>query len=124
MRRLFLLFLLPMVACGTPQEKCIAAATKDIRVLDKLIKNTRSNLDRGYAVRREEYRYSVWQICGKVEGEFVYCFSPETGYRNVPVSIDMNVERAKLNSQLAKRSQLAVQAGAQITACKSTYPET
>lgn len=123
MHRLFLLALLPLIACGTPQEQCIAAATKDIRVLDRLITATQSNLERGYAIHREQYQYTVRQICGEIDGEKIYCNVPEFGYRSVPVSIDLNAEQAKLNSQLAKRSQLAAQASTQITACKTNFPE-
>lgn len=122
MRGIFLPALLALVACGTPQERCISAASKDIRVLDRLISASRSNIERGYAFERKPYYYTVRQVCGEVDGEKLYCNVPETGYRSVPVSIDLNVEQAKLNSQLAKRSQLATEISRKITACKTAYP--
>ena len=107
MRRLFLLGLFALAACGTPQERCISNVTKDIRVLDRLIAETQKNLDRGYAIRRENYIVYEREICGKRNGKNIYCTFPETETRQYPVSIDLVKEKAKLDSQLAKRSQLA-----------------
>jgi len=124
MRRIFLLALLPLVACASPQEQCIANATKDLRVLNKLIAVSQANVDRGYAIEVQEYIELSKEVCGEVDGEKVYCEVPETKKRKVPVAIDLNIEQAKLNSLLTKRSQLSVQAEKQIAACKTAYPET
>jgi hypothetical protein len=45
------LALLPLVAaCAAPREACIASANKDLRVINKLVTETRGNLVRGFAI--------------------------------------------------------------------------
>ena len=39
MRRLLLPALLILTACGTPQEQCISAATRDMRVVDAIFRS-------------------------------------------------------------------------------------
>ena len=38
MKRLMLLPVLFLAACGTPQEQCISANTRDLQVVDRLIR--------------------------------------------------------------------------------------
>ena len=48
MKRLILAPLLLLTACGTPQEQCISANTRDLQVVDRLIRDSEANLARGY----------------------------------------------------------------------------
>ncbi len=48
-RYLAMAALLALAACGTPQQQCISAVTHDLTVVDKLIVETQTNIDRGYA---------------------------------------------------------------------------
>ena len=123
MRRYFILALLPLAACATPLERCIASVTKELRVLSGLISVTQANINRGYAVVTENYFVTFEQVCGEVEGEKVYCDVPVAKSRDVPVAIDLNVEQAKLNSLVAKRAELADRAEAEIENCKIQHPE-
>jgi hypothetical protein len=123
MRRMFLIALLPLAACATPQQQCISGATKDVRVLDRLIATSQANVSRGYAIDVQQHLIITSEVCGEAEGEKIYCDVPSTEETNVPVAIDLNVEQAKLNSLVTKRAQLATQAGEVIASCKVTYPE-
>ena len=123
MRRIFMIALLPLAACVTPQQQCISAATKDVRVLDRLIATSQSNLSRGYAIDVQEHLIITSEVCGEADGEKIYCDVPSTEETKVPVAIDLNVEQAKLNSLITKRTQLATQASQVIASCKATYPE-
>lgn len=122
-RYLALGLLIPLVACGTPQEQCINTATKDLRVVEKLIAETQGNIDRGYAYRTETYFTTFKQSCGEVEGQTIYCDVPEPQTREVPLAIDLNAERAKLASLIQQRDRLEQQSAAAIQACRVTYPE-
>lgn len=124
MRRIFLLALVPLVACSTPQERCIASVTKNIRVLDRLISTSQQNVDRGYAYHTKEYTVFTTVVCGEVDGKKVLCQVPETASRKIPVAINLDNEQAKLNTLRKKRKQLASQSKSQIASCKSSYPET
>ncbi|MGB8815084.1 MAG: hypothetical protein WCC57_18035, partial [Paracoccaceae bacterium] len=63
MKRLAFVFL-ALTACGTPQEQCINRNTRDIRVIDRLIAETETNLSRGYALEEVTYYRHVWNRCG------------------------------------------------------------
>lgn len=123
MRRLLVLALLPLVACASPQERCISGATKDIRVMDRLIKTTRGNLERGYAIGKETYTVETEQVCGELDGEDLICTVPESRERKVPVAVDLNAEKAKLTSLLDKRASLISKSEQVIRACRAHYPE-
>ncbi len=123
MHRLSILALLPLAACATPLERCIARATKELRVLSGLISSTQANINRGYAIVTENYFVTSEQVCGEVEGEKVYCDVPAAKSRDVPVAIDLNAEQAKLNSLLTKRAELGDQAEARIKYCNIQHPD-
>ncbi len=123
MHRLPILALLLLAACATPLERCIASATKELRVLSGLIASTRANINRGYAIVTENYFVTEEQVCGLVDGEAVYCDIPVAESRDVPVAIDLNAEQAKLDSLLTKRAELAMRADAVIGHCKNQYSD-
>ncbi|MGR3343397.1 MAG: hypothetical protein ACU0DI_09280 [Paracoccaceae bacterium] len=123
MHRLSILALLLLAACATPLERCIASATKELRVLSGLIASTQANINRGYAIVTENYFVTLEQVCGEVEGEKVYCDVPVAKSRDVPVAIDLNAEQAKLNSLLTKRAGLGDQAEARIEYCNIQHQD-
>ncbi|MBA4350029.1 MAG: hypothetical protein C0427_02130 [Rhodobacter sp.] len=131
MRRLLLPALLLLVACGTPQEQCINRNTRDLRTMQKLVDETQANLTRGYAIEEYTVWVPVWQIC---EVQPVtdpalpappprYCFEDEPQTRTRPKAIDLKAERAKLESLLQRRDELARAAEPVIAQCKAQYPE-
>lgn len=131
MRRLILsLSVLSMLAaCGTPQEQCINRNTRDLRTVEKLITEVQGNLARGYAI--EEYTISVpvWRQCTVPSADPTQpavtrpCLEDGLETRTRPKAIDLNAERAKLESLFTKRDQLAREAQAVIAQCKAQYPE-
>ena len=123
MFRLPILALLVLAACSTPRERCIAGATRDIRVLSGLIATTRGNINRGYAIVTEEFLETEEQVCGVVDGQEVFCDVPVANSRDVPQAIDLNAEQAKLNSLLQKRSELEARSNAVIAECRLLHPE-
>lgn len=131
MRHLALLFLLTfLAACATPQEACIARATKDLRAVNELIATTEANLARGYAIEQEAYTSFESYQCnveiGTKDGPRVitkWCHRPATRYRDKAVSIDPAAERRKLAGLKTKRTELIAQARREVAACKAAYPE-
>lgn len=127
---LILSSLVALTACGTPQEQCIGAVTRDMRVVDGLIAETEANISRGYAIEETV----------QVRKQFVDCGfpqptpenpnpRPEKCLQDVPyetrqaVAIDLNAEQAKLASLRAKRAAQGAAVGPQIAACQAAYPE-
>ncbi|MGR3792787.1 hypothetical protein [Vannielia sp. SX4] len=127
MRHFLPLLLIPLVtACATPREACEARATKDLRVMNKLIAETQANVSRGYAIERESYVTTRYQICarsGDGPVEAVWCHRPETRYRTKQVAIDPAAEQQKLRNMIVKRDQLEREARSQVAACRRAYPE-
>lgn len=123
MIRLIFLPLLLLSACATPREQCVASATKDIRVLDRLIAESKGNIERGYGY--DTQRYTSWDfvICGRrKDGSFHYCWEPYDRTRRVPVAVDLTTEQRQLDAMLRKRVEFAKEAAPRIAACNATYP--
>jgi hypothetical protein len=131
MRRLILPVLLILTACGTPQEQCINRNTRDLRTVEKLIKETQTNLARGFALEQVTTYVPVWVQCpitALVDGTKKprptrLCLEDRPQTETRPKAIDLNAERAKLQSLLKKRDELASAAAPLIAECKAQYPE-
>lgn len=118
-----------LAACATPRERCIQRETRDLRILDGLIAETRTNIGRGYAV--EDYTVTVpdWDLCPTgidAAGNPLparMCLEERVETRTRPVAIDLAAETAKLEGMLAKRDQLAREAEASIALCRTQHPD-
>jgi hypothetical protein len=130
MKRFSFLALAALVACGTPQEQCINRNTRDLRTVDRLIKEAEGNLARGYAYETITVYEDYWTTCpapAPVEGEPPapprMCLDERPVTEQRPKAIDLNDEARKLDSLRAKRKDLARQADKVVAACKAQYPE-
>jgi hypothetical protein len=130
MKRLLLVPLALLAACGTPQEQCIARNTRDLRTVERLIVETQGNLDRGYALETVTLYEDYWDTCYDrvaVEGEEVLrprpCLQERSYTEERPKAIDLNAEARKLDSLKVKRGELSRAAEAVIAQCKAEYPE-
>lgn len=129
MKRILLPVLFVLSACGTPQEQCIGAATRDMRVVDRLIAETEANLKRGYSYETVTVYTTAWVDCTPrvAEGEPApkprMCLNDIPQTRQRAVAIDLAAEAAKLKGLKAKRSAQAREADSAIRACKTQYPQ-
>lgn len=130
MKRLLLLTLATLAACGTLQEQCINRNTRDLRTVDRLIAESEGNLQRGYAFETVTIYEDYWTYCERpapAEGEPAQpprlCLDERAVTEKRAKAIDLNDEARKLDSLRAKRQQLARQAEAVIAQCKAQYPE-
>ncbi len=126
MNRFVLLLPLALIACGTPQERCINAATRDERVVERLMREAETNLQRGYALESYTTYRSTWVQCGtesRKGKKAAMCLDevPEVSKR--PVAIDLAAETRKLNQLRAKRNDLVRAQAATVAQCKSANPE-
>jgi len=123
MKRLLFLPLILLTACATPREQCINAATKDIRILDRLIAESEATIRRGYGYDTETYTTFDWVVCGRRKnGSFYYCWEPEDRTRRVPVAVDLTAEQRRLESMVRKRAELAREVAPKLAACNAAYP--
>jgi hypothetical protein len=116
-----------LAACGTPQERCIARESRDLRVLDQLIAETEGTIARGFALEQESFVITQTVPC-QVRGPnntivTDLCETEQVVERTRPVAVNLDDERAKLRSMQARRAELAQTVGGRIEACRVAYPE-
>ena len=122
-----LLSALVLSACQTPRESCISSASRELRTIDSLIRETQGNLSRGYAIETEQQVDVDRRIC-EVELEdgterHFWCEDTDVVEVDRPVAIDLRAEQAKLDSLLERRVLVAAEQEARVGACVATYPE-
>ena len=129
MKRLLFAPILLLVACGTPQEQCISANTRDLQVVDRLIRDAEGNLARGYGYQTVTEYEPRWIDCTPRPTEAVPNPASQMCFDRVPVSVrkevalDLNAEAAKLKSLKVKRAALAKAAESVVAQCKAKFPE-
>ena len=124
------LIILPFVvlaACATPREQCIDDVTRDTRILNSLIDETRGNIARGYALEeRQEVRTFRTSCVGRDDdgNEFTFgCDKTDTFTSTTPVAIDLNAERAKLASLEERFAQTQAASNQAVAQCIAVHPE-
>lgn len=115
----FVPFVLLVAACATPEERCIARSTKDLRVVDALIAEAEATLARGYAVEEVHDTRLRFTFCRDDDGKRSMCWIEEPVVTTRPVAVDLEDERRKLASLRAKRDELSVRARSAIAACRA-----
>ena len=131
MKQTILLILAPLLllaGCATPRQACLSTASRDVATIDRLILETRTNLDRGFAVDRELYTGTRVDLCmGGGGGRhrhnvgWSYCMVPETRVVATPVAIDTTVEKRKLAELLEARKRAEKTAVERIGYCDMRY---
>lgn len=116
-----------LAACATPQQQCLNNVTQDLRVNQFLIAQTQGNIDRGFAVDREQRVSRGFDMCRERGRDGVatttLCRTTQVRDVNVPKAINMDVERGTLDQLLAKRAILQRQSTAATAQCRALYPE-
>ncbi|MGL6208687.1 MAG: hypothetical protein ACRC14_02515 [Paracoccaceae bacterium] len=124
MKRLVVLTLLVMLAaCGTPQEQCISAATRDMRVVDRLIRETEGNRERGSGYEYITVLETDIVPCGTTENPGKTCLVRRPEQERREVAIDLAAEQRKLDQLKAKRATLARAVAPVVEQCRIDNPE-
>lgn len=126
--RLFALALIPLVAaCATPREACIASVNNQSRTLDRLVLETRANIERGFALETRQEVREVMKPCEieQPDGTVIRttCERVDVKDKRVPVAIDLNAEKRKLASLEERQRQVRSNAQAAIQQCVAANPE-
>lgn len=124
---LLLIAALGLSACQTPREACVAEASEQLRTIEMLIAETRGNIDRGYGLetRQDVDVVPDWCAVRNADGTEGRVRCDRTEVRDIerPVALDLEAERAKLDSLLEQRGRLLGQQEARLAACRAAYPE-
>lgn len=114
-----LISLIALTACASPQERCVAEATEDLRVVNALIAETQANLDRGYAIETVSEPRLGFVFCTGRNTNVVLCTQSERSLRDRPVAIDLAAEQQKLDGLTTKKSDLETRTRRAIAQCDS-----
>lgn len=124
---LLLVLPLALAACATPRESCLSSVGREGRVLDALIAQTRGNVMRGYAIEEREELRTTRQLCRYRTDEGVvarrFCDRTVAEEVRVPVTIDIEEEKVKLDQLLARREAQARGEAAARAQCVARYPQ-
>ncbi|MFC2969875.1 hypothetical protein [Acidimangrovimonas pyrenivorans] len=134
---LMLVLAVGLAACGTPQERCIDRATRDLRVVSGLIDQLQVDIDRGYRMVPHQVTFTRWVPCHYPPPPLPpkpgvkppppppprMCLEDFTHTVRRPRAIDIAAEKRKLKQLRVKRVELQRRAEAEIAACKARYPE-
>jgi len=124
MKRLICLGVLCLLAaCGTPQEQCISAASRDIRVVDRLIREAEGNLQRGYGFETYTTYETEFVPCGTEANPNRVCARRVPVQERRPVAIDLAAEQVKLTQLIAKRARQTRAVAPVIDQCRIDNPE-
>lgn len=135
LRHLPLAFLFLLMACGTPQERCINGATRDLRIVNRLIDETETNLARGYAMEDVVVYRTIWVYCDDavivvqpdgsraVERSPRMCLDDREETIQRPRAIDPASEKSKLRGLKERKAALTKQATPAIAQCRALHPE-
>lgn len=133
MKLSWLPLLMPLIACGTPQQQCIRTATRDMQVVERLIVEVEGNLARGYAYENVTVYMPEWLDCTPrattanpnpdPDPDPKLCFEDVAQTVRKAVAIDLNAEAAKLKSLRQKRDQQTRASAGAVAACKAKFPE-
>ena len=116
-----------LAACATPQQQCLDNVTQELRVNTFLIAQTQANLDRGYAIDRQQRVRRGFDMCRERDADGVVsttlCRTTQVRNVDVPQAINLDVERDTLDQLLARRAVLERQSADAVAQCRALYPE-
>lgn len=123
-----------LAACGTPQERCIARETRDLRAVNRQIAEAEGNLARGHALVTVTVYEDYWGYCpvrrapaieGGPMGEptFQLCLKERPVTETRARRIDPAAERQRLEGLEAQRRILDRAAGTALERCREAFPE-
>lgn len=120
-----------LVACGTPQEQCIAQNTREYRAVSNLLTEVEANLARGYAWDERVVTRTEFDSCPTVyynsDGERVLvsrgCWRDVAYTQRFRVPIDPAAEQRKAANLRSRQAALSANAERAVAACRAAHPE-
>ena len=125
MRLLKVLPLMSVIALGgciDEYEQCLRNNSKDIRVVDQLIVETQATLARGYGFETVIEMVTEEQPCLDINQEPTICLVEVPVTKQVPVAIDLDAERRKLEQLLDQKQALQARYAQAQQICREKYP--
>lgn len=119
---LSLILLAGLAGCVSPADQCRLDATRELRILDGLIAETRENLARGYALERRFEVITETYLCFDRENRTMFCDHDRLVETERRLAIDPVSERRKLEGLETRRREEAGRAATALAACDARFP--
>ncbi len=118
-RALPALFLaIALAACaGDPARRCAPAETRELQTIDRLIAETRADIERGYRIVRTDSDPAVNLCLGSARSHVGVSFCTDPGTEHRPEALDTAAATHTLDALLARRERLEAQIAAAVAAC-------
>ncbi len=105
-------------ACASdPASRCAPDETRELRTIDRLIAETRSDIDRGYKIVRTDSNPAVNLCLGSARSHVGVSFCTDPGSQSRPEALDTAAAARTLDALLARRERLEAQIAAAVAAC-------
>ncbi|MEP3296884.1 MAG: hypothetical protein ABJO27_10470 [Pseudoruegeria sp.] len=113
---------LVLMGCASPRDRCVNAATQNLRTVEVLIADTQGNINRGFGYV-SDVRYTTGiDFCFDPWGNVRTCTSTRTVPTTKPVAIDIDTEKKKLAGLKKQREALIQNVKAPIEECNARFP--
>ena len=100
------LLLVLLASCAQVPDGCDRAVTRELRIVERLVDETRTNLARGYAYETEESRLRSGLVVCSGGRNVRFCTGNTTRTFRRPVAIDPEAEERKLRRLEQRREAL------------------
>lgn len=111
---------LALAACAAdPASRCAPAETRELRTIDRLIAETRADIERGYRIVRTDSDPAVNLCLGTARSRVGVSFCTDPGTQSRPEALDTAATTRTLDALLARRERLEAQIAAAVAACPS-----
>ncbi|MDP7151510.1 MAG: hypothetical protein QGI08_05655 [Paracoccaceae bacterium] len=113
---------LVVAGCANQYEQCLRNNSKDLRIVDDLIRQSQATVARGYDFETLISTEFKEVVCLTAEQEQATCLVEVGSTYQSPVAVDLDAERRKLAQLLEQRKVLESRYSDAEKACRAAYP--
>jgi hypothetical protein len=109
-----------LAACASdPASRCAPDETRELQTVDRLIAETRSEIERGYRMVPDAANPSVNVCVGGAQSNLGISFCSDPGSGTRPAALDTEASTRTLDALLARRERLEARIASAVATCPS-----
>ncbi len=109
-----------LAACASdPAHRCAPAETRELQTIDRLIAETRADIERGYRMVPDAANPSVNVCLGGARAHLGVSFCSDPGAGTRPAALDTEASTRTLDALLARRERLDARIASAVATCPS-----
>jgi hypothetical protein len=119
MRLIYALSALALVACASPQDRCLRQAQAQLVELDAQIAESEHAIARGYRIMPATEARTTLHICAWPKEPVLFCTRHTPAMRETRVAVDTGSEQANLDRLRAERRAIAEATAQRVASCNA-----